>query len=439
MAMSMRVYQRLAGAAAPALRVWLEHRARRGKEDARRLGEREGHASAPRPRGPLLWIHGASLGETRSALPLLRAIIAERPHAAVLFTTGTVTSAKFLEENLPERTRHQYLPLDVPAWIERFIAHWRPDAALWIESELWPTTLATIAARRIPTALVNARLSPRAFRRWSKLAALVTPPLAAFDMVLAQSDGDAERFAALGARDVCALGNLKFDSAYLPADIAALGELGAMIGSRPLWLAASIHPREDAIITKAHRRIVEHHPELLTIVVPRHAARGDAMADSWRGEGLVVAQRSRNQPIEARTAIYLADTMGELGLFYRLSPIAFIGKSLAESGGQNPLEAAALGCAILSGPWVENFAAIFATLRERGAAQIIGDPPRRTLHWMELAGHVAEILDDADLRQRMAQAATDVAAEGRGATARVLAALQPILAALDRGGDDARA
>lgn len=426
------LYRSLATGLAPALRLWLRYRVDRAKEDRSRLTERYGEASAARPAGSLVWIHGASLGEARSALPLLCAMLERYPAAEALVTTGTLTSAEMLREALPARARHQFVPLDVPAWVERFLDHWRPDAALWLESELWPTMLRALARRGTPSALVNARLSARSFATWRRMAPLLRPPVDAFTLVLAQSEADAARLAALGAHTTRAVGNLKFDAPQLPADIEALAALGATIGERPVWLAASTHPGEEEIIAAAHALLSRELPDLLTIIVPRHAVRGAEIAAMLRARGLALAQRSAGEAIAAETAIYLADTMGELGLFYRLAPIAFIGKSLEGGGGQNPLEAAALDTAILTGPKIGNFAEIFAALEAAGAVRIVQDAA-------DLSATLRTLFADATQRQAMAQAAADVAASGRGALTRVMDALSPVLAALEPGAAHARA
>lgn len=424
------LYHGLATGLAPALRLWLRRRAARGKEDPARLAEREGHASVARPDGRLLWIHGASVGEARSALPLLRRILEAHPEANALFTTGTVTSATMLGGALPSRAHHQFAPLDVPAWIRRFLDHWRPDCALRLESELWPNTLHALRRRGIPAGLVNARLSARSFAKWQRGGRMLAPPIDVFDVVLAQTATDAERLGRLGARVPRCVGNLKFDAPSLPADIEALSEIGAMIGERPLWLAASTHPGEEAIVAEVHRRLASRHRDLLTIIVPRHATRGEEIARELRDGGFAVARRGAGEAIGPATGVYLADTMGELGLFYRLAPIAFIGKSLAGDGGQNPLEAAALDTAILSGPAVGNFTEIYATLEAAGGARLVPDGEA-------LAREVAALLDDPAARHRMAQAAVDVAAQGRGAIGRVLEALAPVLAPLAASSGDA--
>jgi 3-deoxy-D-manno-octulosonic-acid transferase len=419
----MGAYRIAASAAAPALRLLLNARLRAGKEDGARLAERFGIASVARPPGPLLWMHAASNGEARSALRLLERLLESRPELRVLFTTFTLTAARMLAEALPPRAMHQFVPLDVPAWIDRFLDHWRPDAALWIEGELWPNLIARTAARGVPMALVNARISARSFARWRRAGAWLRPPLDAFGVCLAQSQTDAERLAALGARSPRFLGHLKFDGAELQADASALQELRHAITGRPVWLAASTHPGEEEIVVDAHGRLAASRPDLLTVLVPRHARRGDEVAALLERSGLSFARRSQGAVPGPRTAFYLADTMGELGLFYRLAPVAFVGASLVPKGGQNPLEAAQLGCAICFGPHMTNCRDIADALIAAHAAVEVRDAD-------SLATRVAQMLSDGGARERSGAAARDVAATGRGATERVLEALQPILARL---------
>ena len=425
-------YAALAGLVAPALGLWLRRRARRGKEDPARLGERRGESALARPDGRLIWIHGASVGEARSVLPLLDRILAAHPAAEALVTTGTLTSARMLAQALPPRARHQFVPLDVPAWTARFLDHWRPDAALWVESELWPNMLAAMAARDIPAALVNARLSARSFARWRRLGTALRPPLGAFTRILAQSDADAARFAALGARGVAMPGNLKFDAAILPADATELATLRAALAGRPCWLAASTHDGEEEIAADAHASLAPALDGLVTVIVPRHSARGDAVAAMLAARGLAIARRSRGEQPGRATQIYLADTMGELGLFYRLAPVAFIGRSLAKGGGQNPLEAATLGTALVAGPSTGNFADIYARLAAAGGVRIVSDAAG-------LAATLGQLLADPVARAACAAAATAVAAAGRGATDRMLDELAPVLAALGAPASHARA
>lgn len=428
----MGAYSLLARAATPALHVLLAMRVRRGKEDPARLAERRGVPSLARPQGPLVWVHAASNGEARSALGLVGRLLALHPELHVLFTTVTLTSARMLAQALPARALHQFVPLDAPGWVDRFLDHWRPGAALWIEGELWPNLVARTAARGVPMALVNARMSERSFRRWSRLGPAVAPLLRTFRVVLAQSEADAGRLRALGAASVRFLGHLKFDGAPLPADPAELDRMRAAIGGRPRWLAASTHPGEDEQVVAAHRALQSEWPGLLTVLVPRHARRGDEVAALLARAGLAAARRSRGEAPGPATAVFLADTMGELGLFYRLCDIAFVGASLVAKGGQNPLEAAQLGCAIAFGPDMSNGRDIADALIAAGGATEVHDAAG-------LAAFVGAMLHDEAARRQAGQAALRVAERGRGVTERVMAALAPVLAPAFAGGRDAAA
>ncbi|MEJ2121580.1 MAG: 3-deoxy-D-manno-octulosonic acid transferase, partial [Alphaproteobacteria bacterium] len=387
------LYAAAAWVLGPSVRVVLMLRRARGKEDAARLPERLGTAGLPRPEGPLIWLHGASVGEALSALPLIDRLLAGDATRSVLVTTGTVTSARLMAERLPDRAFHQFAPVDLPAAVERFLDHWRPDLALWLESELWPNAVRAAAKRKVPMVLVNARLSARSYRRWRAVPGFARSLLGAFELCLAQSPADADRFAALGATRAESVGNLKYASPPLPADAAALTALNTMIGARPVWLAASTHPGEETIVAEAHRKLRARHPTLLTIIAPRHPGRGAAIATELASADLKVARRSTNEPITAETEIYLADTLGELGLFYRLAPIAFVGGSLVSHGGQNLLEPAQLGCAILHGPAVFNFEAIAGAMKDAGASERVFDAG-------SLAAAVDTLLTDTDLRAR---------------------------------------
>lgn len=425
------LYRCAAGAAAPALRLWLGARQQRGKEDPIRLGERQGIAGQARPPGGLAWIHAASVGEAMSVVPLVARLREQWPDVTLLFTSGTVTSAQLLAERLPAGCIHQYAPLDVPAWIAHFLDHWRPGAVLWVESELWPNTLAALRARRIPVALVNARMSPRSFARWQSVSSLIRPPLDLFEPCLAQDETIAARLTALGARKVQCLGNLKFDAEPLPADDDALAALRSAIGGRPVWLAASLHPAEIPPVAEAHRSLASRHKGLLTLVVPRHPAKGSEMAGSFAAAGLTVAQRSRGIP-PGDSDVYIADTLGELGLFYRVVRVVFVGGSLIPHGGQNPFEAALLGCALVLGPQMFNFPEITPALFAAGAAEQITDGST-------LASAVDRLLTDKDEADRRGAAARRLAEANRGAVVRVAGALAPLLAPLGVTPEAARA
>lgn len=413
------LYRGLTRAAAPMLALWLHRRERLGKEDAARLGERRGIAGQPRPDGPLAWLHAASVGEAVSVLPLIERLRLRWPDVTILFTTGTVTSAQLLAGRLPPGCLHQYVPLDVPDWIARFLDHWQPGAVLWIESELWPNTIGELRRRHVPAALVNARLSPRSFARWRAAAPLLRAPLDAFEFCLAQDEATAARLAALGAPAVQCLGNLKFDAEPLAADEAELASLRTALHGRPLWLAASIQPGETDAILAAHRSLAGRHSGLLTVVVPRHPSRGRDIADACRTAGLRAAQRSQGARPTSDLDVYVADTMGELGLFYRLTRIAFIGGSLVPHGGQNALEAARLDNALVFGPHMHNFPEVAAALIAADAAEQVRDDG-------ELAAAVGRLLADAAATAARAAAARRVADTGRGTVARVATALAPL-------------
>ncbi|HEY6334879.1 MAG TPA: 3-deoxy-D-manno-octulosonic acid transferase [Alphaproteobacteria bacterium] len=422
---ALGLYRAFTVLGAPAIVGYLGLRRLHGKEDRARFSERLGKASLPRRPGPLVWIHGASVGEAQSALVLVARILSHEAEATALVTTGTVSSARLLAERLPERAIHQYVPADHPAWVGRFLDHWQPDVGLWIESELWPNLVVETAERNIPMVLVNARMSARSFANWRLAPGAIRQLLACFRRVLAQSEADGERYAKLGAREVAVTGSLKYDADPLPADSGELKRLAAEIGDRPRWLAASTHPGEERTIAAAHRLLKLRHPGLLTILVPRHAGRGDELAAALRGNGLAVARRSNGEPAVRDTDVYLADTMGELGLLYRLTEVVFVGGSLVRHGGQNMLEPARFGCALLYGPHVHNFRAIAADLIAVGAAEVVRDE-------RELADAVSALLADETARAKRGAAAKHATEAGRGVLDDVIAALGPELEILAR-------
>jgi 3-deoxy-D-manno-octulosonic-acid transferase len=379
---------------APALRLQLRRRVAAGREIAGRLPERFGIDPTPRPAGPLLWLHAASVGETISILPVLDML---RRRAKVLVTTGTVTSQALLDQRLPEQglsgdVLHRFAPLDVPSWVDRFLSHWQPDAACFVESELWPNQLAACQARGIKVMLLNARMSDRSFARWRRAPGLARRILGRFALIQARGENDAERLRELGARHVDSPGDLKFAAPPLPADPAELDRLQNALHGRPVWLGASTHPGEEALIAAAHRALAESHAGLLTIIAPRHPDRGPALAAELRAP-----RRGTGQDPPAGQGIWIADTVGELGLWYRLAPIAFVGRSLvAPGGGQNPLEPARLGCAIVVGPYTGNFTDHVALLLGAGGLAQIDDPAG-------LARFVCAMLDNPAQQHRMGQ------------------------------------
>lgn len=425
------LYRAAAWAGGPLIRLYLVHRRRRGKEDAARFSERLGIAGRERPAGPLVWVHAASIGESLSMLPLIRCLGERYPWLSVLVTTGTVTSAGLMAERLPRGSLHQYVPVDRRAYVRRFLDHWRPDLVLWAESEFWPNLLSEAAARAIPAALVNGRVSPRSFAGWRRAPGLIGRLLSGFTVCLGQTEADAERLVRLGAPGALCLGNLKVAAPPLPADADALAALEGVMAARPRWLAASTHAGEEDVAGRVHRLLKPHHPGLLTVIVPRHPARGGDIARALAASGLRVAQRSAAQPVTQATDVLLADTLGELGLFYRLADIVFMGKSLAARGGQNPLEAARLECALIFGPHMDNFADIASSLAAAGAAEEVGDDK-------SLAGAVGRLLGDAGERHRRAACARRAAEAEAGVLDAVMAELAPLIAPLTPG-DSSRA
>jgi 3-deoxy-D-manno-octulosonic-acid transferase len=419
---------------APLVEAWLRRRRRQGREDPARAGERAGIASAPRPEGPLVWIHAASVGESLSVLRLIEKLAAERPDIALLVTTGTVTSAGLMAERLPAGAVHQYVPVDRLAWVRRFLDHWRPDLALWVESEFWPNLLCEIRARHIPLALVNARISQRSYDGWKRWPRVIAELLGCFDLCLAQSPADRDKLIGLGAKTVRFAGNLKYAADILPADADALGALEAALGDRPRWLAASTHPGEEAAVADAHRLLKPDRPGLLTLIVPRHPARGPAIAAMLREGGLDTALRSAGEEIASGTDVYVADTVGELGLFYRATSIAFVGGSLVPHGGQNLLEPARLGCALLYGPHMFNFQPIVDDMRRAKAAATAEGATA-------LAREIGALLGDPALLAARAAAASGVAEAQRGILEAVMDEIAPLLAraaprAESRGDDE---
>ncbi|MSP52593.1 MAG: 3-deoxy-D-manno-octulosonic acid transferase [Alphaproteobacteria bacterium] len=417
----LTLYRTLTQLAGPLIRTHLQIRRLHGKEDGSRIGERLGRPSRARPEGPLVWLHGASVGEALSILPLVERMLAERKRLAVMVTTGTVTSAALLGERLPERAFHQYVPIDCPGPVENFLDHWRPDLAVWVESELWPNLVTATHRSGATLVLIQARLSERALHRWQRLPGFARSLVESFSLTIAQSEAMAKRFAILGARDVV-VANLKDSAPPLPADPGALAALLTALGGRPCWLAASTHPGEEPAIAAAIHALKERIPGLLTIVAPRHPTRASELERAFAG--LNTVRRSSGTMLNETTDVYIADTIGELGLFYRLAPVAFIGGSLVPHGGQNPFEAVRLGAVALFGPHMANFEPMVDTLLSDRAAFVVADAP-------SLAAAVERLLANELERATIAARGEAVAMRGAHAIERVMAALSPWLDRID--------
>jgi 3-deoxy-D-manno-octulosonic-acid transferase len=409
----------------PVVAPLLTRRQKRGKEDAARIAERKGIASLPRPDGIVVWMHGASVGEVISLLPVAEYITASG--AQVLMTSGTVTSAEVAARRLPKGAIHQYIPLDLPAYVQRFLGHWQPDIGLFAESELWPNLIHKAHERGTHLVLVNARMSERSFRRWLRLPAFITSMLSRFELVLAQTEADGERLRRLGAPRVQTSGNLKYDVTPPPADAAKFKALQTAVNKRPVFVAASTHFGEEEQIAQAHILAATHVPRLLTIIVPRHPERGADVAQEVFRAGLSVCRRAEGTLPDAHTDVYVADTIGELGLFYRLGNLAYLGGSLVDKGGQNPIEPAKLGNAILHGPHVKNFTEVFETIEASGGARVVLDAPA-------LGASIAALLTNPTQLKGMAKKALASVEAMAGANRRTTDALGPLLvqARLDR-------
>jgi 3-deoxy-D-manno-octulosonic-acid transferase len=419
---TLRAYRGFASMATPMARIVLARRLARGKEHPHRLAERRGEARIARPPGPLIWAHGASVGEMLAVIPLVEGIRARNFN--VLVTSGTVTSARLAEERLPPNVIHQFVPLDAPRYTARFLDHWQPNLALLAESDLWPNLIVSCTERNIPLILVNGRLSERSFTRWRYLPHTISALLGRFDLCLTQSDADAERYAELGAPRVTMTGNLKLDVPAPPVDAGKLAAMRAVVRQRPVIAAASTHPGEEAVIIDAVRRLRKSFPGLLTIIAPRHPERGPGVVEIATAAGLNAVARSRGLLPDRGTDVYVADTIGELGLIYRLAPIVFMGGSLVRHGGQNPIEAAKLGAAILHGPHVWNFTEIYSALDDARGAEEVLDVSRLTVR-------IGAWLTDPALRKQVADAGLETVDRLGGALRRTLAAIEPYLMQLD--------
>src|SRR5690242_5069452 len=416
--MTLRFYRGLSSAMMPLAPALIRRRLKLGKEDPERIGERRGITRNTRPQGPMIWIHGASVGEVLASAALIERLRAL--NMRILLTSGTVTSAAIVAKRFPRDVIHQYVPYDSPRYVARFLDHWRPSLALFIESDLWPNLILSSAARRLPMVLINGRMSQRSFPRWQRVHGTISALLEKFDVCLAQSQTDADRFATLGSRNVVVTGNLKLDVPAPPADANKLDMLMSMTRGRPVVVAASTHPGEEEILTETHRTLAGYFPGLLTVIVPRHPDRGEAIARMIAASGLNPTLRSHEDLPTATTDIYVADTMGELGLFYRLAPIVFMGGSLIRHGGQNPIEAIKLGAAIVHGPHVFNFTDVYAALDQGGGA-------RQADTQEALVKQLGLLLAEPTVRDKMQRAGSSVVEDLGGALDRTMTALEPYL------------
>jgi len=417
MSLALASYRLATTALEPLAPILLKRRAAQGKEDAARLNERLGWPRLIRPPGKLVWLHGASVGESLSLLPLIEALAHRRPDLTLLITSGTVTSAELLAKRLPGRAIHQYVPIDGPAAARRFLALWRPSTAIFVESELWPNLLLEARAGQVKLGLLGARISEGAAKGWARAPKAAKTLFDSFDLILAQDDVSRARLHALGAA-VDGVLDLKQTAPPLPCDDAALADLKAAIGSRPVLVAASTHPGEEAMILKAFGAL-SHSP--LLVLVPRHPSRADAIAEELRRLAMPYACRSAAEPVTSDTRVYLADTLGELGLFFRLGRAVIMGGSLIGGvGGHNPLEPARLGLPVVTGSDVANFRETYGALLAAHAAVMVIDQ-------VGLDAAVLDLMSHPDRALQIGLRAKAHAERGVETLAQALEALAPLL------------
>lgn len=422
--MSTSLYRAATYAGYPLIAAYLAYRKARGKEDLERFPERMGFAGHPRPEGRLVWIHGASVGETLSMLPLVRKIQETYPDLNILVTSGTVTSARLMGQRLDGKAFHQYIPIDCMPQVRRFVEYWKPDAAFWLESEFWPNILSVIAEKNIPLVLLNGRVSDRSFKRWRRMPGFARQIQELFVKSFGQTQEDADRLKALGARDTACVGNIKFAAGELPCDAEEMKRLEKQTAGRSVWTAASTHAGEEGFVAAAHAEIKKDIPSLLTVLAPRHPNRADEVEGLMKAAGLKVARRSRKEDITPETDVYLADTIGEMGLFYRLGEAAFVGGSLIEFGGQNIIEPARLKKAVLCGPYMMNFREITARAKAADALIQVADGKA-------LTENVRLLLTDKKLLAEKQKNALAFATAEANVLERLMPELEPYLAFKD--------
>ncbi len=389
--MFIKIYNTLIAILYPlVIKRYIKNRLNKGKEDSKRFNERIGRPTMPRPDGKLIWLHGASVGESISMLPLIQKILDTYPDAHVMVTTGTVTSADVMSKRLPERAFHQYIPIDNPFFTTRFIKYWHPDVALWFESELWPAMLSGIKRKNIPLILINGRISNKSFKRWQQFDFVCKELLSCFSLCLGQSEEDAYRLQVLGAANTLCLGNLKYAGLPLPIDEDKKNEVVTQIGSRTFWLASSTHNDEEIRIAKVHKRLKNQFPDLLTIIAPRHPHRGPEIKAEIEKLDLKVSLRSEKEKITPQTDIYVANTIGEMGIWYDIAQIVFIGGSLIPHGGQNFIEPSRVRDAVIVGPHMHNFTDAMNRAKKADAIIQVTDTE-------ELGEVIGQLLENKDL------------------------------------------
>ena len=412
--MILGTYRALSYATYPFLKVFLAWRRYKGKEDAVRGLERLGLYTKERPTGRLIWIHGASVGECLSHMPLIETLV-KRGHQ-VMVTSGTVTSAAMMEKRLPKGAFHQYVPVDYPVYVRRFFKHFHPDVGFFIESDFWPNILQEARRQGIPLVLLNGRISDKSFRRWKRVRWFIRPLLSCFSLTLGQTEEDARRLTVLGSPKAACVGNIKFAAVPPPIDEDELVAMRNAIGDRPAWVAGSTHSNEEEQIGEMHIRLKAKYPSLLTVLVPRHPNRCDEIERQLIKKGLTVHRRSRGEDVNAD--IYLGDTMGEMGLFYRLAPLVFVGGSLVSFGGQNMLEPMRTGACTLIGPYAFNFREIVERAKKAGGLIEVPD-----IHGLEVSLDV--LMNKHSDRQQISEKGRTFASGETAVLDRVITVLKP--------------
>jgi 3-deoxy-D-manno-octulosonic-acid transferase len=402
MTWGMKLYRGLTGLAEPLAPLLLDLRARRGKEDFGRLNERLGRPILKRPSGPLIWLHGVSVGESMSLLPLVERLRAERRDVNLLVTSGTVTSAELLAKRLPAGVMHQFAPVDAPHAVRGFLDHWRPDAGVLVESELWPNLILGAQERGTKLALVSARITQKTAKNWSRTPKAARQVLDAFSLILAQDTESAERLESLGRAPDGRL-NLKYAGDPLPFEVKALAAAKRAAGTRPVLLAASTHDGEEEMVLEAWQQLdTAQRGNPILVIVPRHRERGPAIAELSRTIGFATGRFGEGDRFSRNCDVYVADSLGELGLWFRLAHTAFIGGSLKPGiGGHNPLEAVQVGTPVISGTHVANWSAVYRDLAEAGLARMLDVPADLTAAW-------EASLDTADARDAVRKKATAI-------------------------------
>lgn len=421
--MILWLYRFLSTLLHPLIPLLLRKRLARGKEDAPRIHERLGITSTPRPEGTIIWVHAASMGEVNSVLPLITRITEHFPTLHIVLTTVTVTSAAYVKDKLPQRVIHQFVPVDTPQATALFLSHWRPRMVCLVDSEFWPNMLMMSKKAGCLLVLLNARISQRSTSRWRYASNTIHTMLNCFSLILAKSTEDALRLKQLGATHVRECGNLKFSAPALSVDHDELSRIQHAIGDRPVWLAASTHAGEERMMCDAHRALQQNFPNLLTIIVPRHSVRGASIATELQTSvpTQTIHLRSANETITPSTSLYIADTMGELGLWYRAASIVVIGGSFVAHGGQNPFEAALLDAAIICGTHMHNFTEFCEPLQQSDALI--------TVHSVdELTSTLRQLLSDAPRVKAIGLRAQHVVQARQDALDNVWRELQPLIA-----------